>query len=78
MMMEIDAVHNNDPLVKEVRMMQCSLILESLSVLSKLSEVEILSRFKMILDKEQHSWSKQIRILDGEDILNVILNEKDN
>lgn len=78
MMMEISAVHNNDPLVKEVRLMQCTCILESVSVLSNLPELEILSRFKMILDKEQSSWNKEVRVLDGEDILNDIFNEKDN
>jgi molybdopterin biosynthesis enzyme MoaB len=77
-MMEIREVHNNDPIVKEVRLMQVSVILDSLAFLTGTKEDVIINMFKEVLDKEMEGWNKEVRVIEGDEILNSLFNEKNS
>lgn len=76
--MEVTEVHNNDPVVREVRMLQTASVLESLSIISGIDADNILDRFEKILREQHTSWNKEVRTIIGENILNNIFNEEDN
>jgi len=74
--MEVDEVHDGNPLVKKVRMSQISVMLGCITELSNFNKEQVIESFNSIFKECVSDFSREKRVSDGDDLLNKILNNE--
>ena len=78
LMMEVDEVYNGSTHAKRVREIQITALIYSICAISNIPVTDLVSGFKQCLKDSVKEYEQYIRVADGEEILNQLLNEEES